>query len=301
MTHVRVRALVFVSSVGMLLSAFSVEAPAAPARIAAAPTITHRARISVAPDARGARGVRSTWTSENWSGYAESGTFTGVTGTWTVPAVASTSSSTYSSTWIGVDGLSNQDLIQTGTEQDYYSGATHYGAWWEILPASETVISPRTDVVQAGDRMTASIYETSTTTTTSRGRRSRSSTEHLWSIAIKDTTENWSFSTSQPYTGPGASAEWIMEAPEINGRIATLSHYTFSPPTSTGDFDNAGFLTSVVSSGSPTYTTAALSYQNDAGAMIQNGAQVSTPGDPDGAQTAFNVGYGSSLPGTPAG
>jgi hypothetical protein len=300
MKRFRLRALVFVSSVGMLLSVFCVEVPRATAGTVAAPTITHRARISVAPNARGARGVRSTWTSENWSGYAETGTFTGVTGTWTVPAVAPTSSSTYSSTWIGVDGLSNQDLIQTGTEADYYSGATHYGAWWEILPASETVISPRTDLVEPGDQMSASIYETSTTTT-SRGRRSRSTTQHLWSIAIKDSTRGWSFATSQPYNGPGASAEWITEAPEVNGRIASLSHYTFSPPTNTGDFDNAGFLTSVVSSGSPSYTNAGLNYQNDSGVMIQNGAQVSTPGDPDGALTAFNVAYGSSLPTTPTG
>ncbi len=31
--------------------------------------------------------------------------------------------------------------IQTGTEQDYHSGAAHRDAWGEILPAAETVIS----------------------------------------------------------------------------------------------------------------------------------------------------------------
>ena len=48
---------------------------------------------------------------------------------------------TYSSAWIGVDGFNDNDLIQTGTEQDYYSGGAHYDAWWEILPAAETEIS----------------------------------------------------------------------------------------------------------------------------------------------------------------
>jgi hypothetical protein len=56
-----------------------------------------------------------------------------------------------------------------------------------------------------------------------------------------------------------------------------------------------------VSSGSPTYTGAGLNYANDSGVMIQNKVQVSTPGDPDTALSAFNIGYGSTLPSTPAG
>ena len=123
----------------------------------------------------------------------------------------------------------------------------------------------------------------------------------MWSITISDTTKRWSYTTSQAYGGPGSSAEWVIEAPEVNGRIASLSHYSFSPPASTGDFDNTGFLTGIVSSGSPTYTNAGLNYQNDSGVMIQNGAQVSTPGEPDSALSAFNAAYGSSLPGTPSG
>jgi hypothetical protein len=86
-----------------------------------------------------------------------------------------------------------------------------------------------------------------------------------------------------------------MEAPEVNGSIATLARYAFSPPAGTGDFDGAGVLKSTVSSGTPTYTAAGLNYANDSGVMIQNGAQVSTPGDPDTALTAFNAAYGSSI------
>ena len=43
----------------------------------------------------------------------------------------------YSSSWIGIDGLANRDLIQTGTDSDYVDGSPHYDAWWEILPAAE--------------------------------------------------------------------------------------------------------------------------------------------------------------------
>jgi Peptidase A4 family len=319
MKRVRSRVLLLISSAGMLVSAFSVGILGTAASAAGAnPVITHAPYISVAPNAYGpspnaygpspnARGpyggVRNTWASSNWSGYAETGTYTGVTGTWTVPSVAATSSSTYSATWIGVDGFNDDDLIQTGTEQDYYGGAAHYDAWWEILPAAETEISPTSDPVSPGDRMSGAIYETSstTTTTTSYGFFRRTTSEHVWAITISDTTKGWSFTTDQGYSGPGSSAEWVVEAPEVNGRIASLSHYTFSPPANTGDFDNAGYLKSIVSSGSPSYTAAGLNYQSDSGVLIQNGTQVSTPGDPDSALTAYNAAYGSSLPATPTG
>jgi hypothetical protein len=282
---------------GVMLAVPSVAGTASVAA-AVAPTIVHAARMPVATSRQGG-GVHSTWSASNWSGYAETGTFTGVSGTWTVPAVSSSSGSTYSSAWIGVDGFNDDDLIQTGTEQDYYSGAAHYDAWWEILPASETEISTSSYPVSPGDRMSASIYETSATTSSGHGRHS--SSEHVWDITISDTTKGWSFTTSQGYSGPGTSAEWILEAPEVGSSIATLAHYTIAAPSGLGDFDNAGVLTSIVSSGTPTYTNAGLNYANDSGVMIQNKVQVSTPGDPDSALSSFNIAYGSTLPSTPAG
>jgi hypothetical protein len=266
------------------------------ATAAVTPAIVHAARAPAATARGDGTSVRSTWAASNWSGYAETGKFTGVTGTWTVPAVSASSSATYSSAWIGVDGFNDSNLIQTGTEEDYYSGSAHYDAWWEILPASETEISPTTYAVAPGDRMSASIWETSATSG-----RGRHGSGHIWDIKISDTTKGWTFSTAQAYTGAGSSAEWIMEAPEVGGRIATLAHYTVSPPAGTGDFDGAGVLSTIVSSETPTYSAAALNYANDSGVMIQNGVQVSTPGDPDTAATAFNFGYGSTLPSTPTG
>jgi Peptidase A4 family len=280
------------ASAGAMLLAPSVVGAAT----AAAPVIVHAARVPAATSRAGHASVRSTWAASNWSGYATTGTFTGVTGTWTVPAVSATSSATYSSAWIGVDGFNDSNLIQTGTEEDYYSGAAHYDAWWEILPAAETEISPSSYPVAPGDRMSASIWKTSATSG-----RGRHGSAHVWDITISDTTKGWEFSTAQGYSGAGTSAEWIMEAPEVGGRIATLAHYTFSPPAGSGDFDAAGVLSTTVSSGTPTYAPAALSYANDAGVMIQNGVQVSTPGTPDPALTAFNVAYGSTAPGTPTG
>src|SRR4051794_30938567 len=93
------------------------------------------------------------WSASNWSGYAKTGSYTTATGRWVVPSVAATKSASYSSQWVGIDGFNNSDLIQTGTEADYYNRSAHYNAWWEILPAAETPISSMT--VRPGDVMSA--------------------------------------------------------------------------------------------------------------------------------------------------
>jgi hypothetical protein len=307
MNHFR-RALGALSSAALLGSfvVFAAGTGAASTAATAAPSISNPPRVPVTWwSGQGGQGVTNTWAASNWSGYAENGTFAGVSSTWTVPTVAASSSATYSSAWIGVDGFNNSNLIQTGTEEDYYNGAAHYNAWWEILPAAETAL-PSSYAVTGGDRMSAKIYETSATTTVGGGggrfgRGGRGgTTEHVWDITISDTTRGWTYSTSQAYAGTGSSAEWIMEAPEVNGKIATLAHYAINAPSGVGDFDNAGVLTSIPS-GTPTYTGAGLNYANDSGVMIQNNVQVSTPGDPDTALSAFNAAYGSALPATPAG
>src|SRR5438445_9051939 len=57
-----------------------------------------------------------TSSSSNWSGYAANGgTFTSVTATWTVPTVSATSSGA-DATWVGIGGLTSNDLLQAGTQ-----------------------------------------------------------------------------------------------------------------------------------------------------------------------------------------
>jgi hypothetical protein len=205
------------------------------------------------------------WASSNWSGYAiTGGPFTSVTGSWVVPAVAKTKRATYSSSWAGIDGFNNSNLIQAGTEQDYYSGAAHYNAWWEILPAAETRISLN---VVPGDHMTVTITRAS---------------GGAWTIRVSD-ARSGSFTTTRSYSGPGTSAEWIQEAPSVGGRIATLAKYgeaTFDPGTANGK--------------SPSLVA------GDGGVMIQKNVQVSTPSVPDTDVDGFNVSYGSSAPAPPS-
>jgi len=54
-----------------------------------------------------------------------------------------------------------------------------------------------------------------------------------WTITVTDTTNGQTFSTTEKYSGPMTSAEWIQEAPTVNGRIATLAD------DGTVEFDNA--------------------------------------------------------------
>ena len=61
--------------------------------------------------------------SSNWAGYAATGakdTVTVVSGTWTEPKITCTSgySTTDVATWVGIDGYSNGNLVQTGASAD---------------------------------------------------------------------------------------------------------------------------------------------------------------------------------------
>ena len=260
------------------------------------PVIVNRPRVLAPSQAS----YNSSWSAANWSGYAMSGSYTGISSLWTVPTVVASTSATYSSTWIGVDGFTNSKLIQVGTEQDYSGGSAHYNAWWEILPAPESVLSTTQYPVGPGDRMKGTIYETSATTKVVSG--TTTTVQHLWTIVLTDSTKGWTFSTTQVYSGTGASAEWIHEAPVVNGATSTLAHYVVTAPTAKGDFDSTFISHTIAAAGTtPAFQGAGLNYGLDAGVMVQHGVAVSTPGGPDAALTAFNHAYGASLPPKPVG
>lgn len=257
-----VRSLRLVGVVG-LLGVGVVCAGFASGSRAGSPAIFHHPRIALKPDRTHGAG----WASSNWSGYALTGTgFKTVTAQWKVTAVSRSRRATYSSEWVGIDGYNNSNLIQTGTEADYYNGSAHYDAWWEILPAAETVIP--TISVQPGDEMSATIKQASGSS---------------WTITITDERTNQTFTTNRTYTGPQTSAEWIEEAPSLGGSVATLANYglaTFDPGT--------------VNGGNPHLTA------TDGGVMIQRGGQVSTPSNPDSDTDGFNAAYGSTAPSPPS-
>jgi hypothetical protein len=209
--------------------------------------------------------------STNWSGYYETtgAPYTEVKSTWQVPSVSKSTGSSYSSSWIGIDGATNTHLIQTGTESDYYGGKAHYDAWWEILPAPETVIAGL--AVSPGNTMSASIVK-------------HSGTE--WTIDLANLTTNRSFTINKTYKGPAASVEWIEEAPTVNGSIATLAHYS-----------KITFLGDLANNASPN-----LKARDESFMVNSNGKIISSPSAPGGnpVGTGFSVAYGSKSPPPPS-
>ncbi|HEY4019460.1 MAG TPA: G1 family glutamic endopeptidase [Pseudonocardiaceae bacterium] len=194
--------------------------------------------------------------SSNWAGYAKTGSgFTSASVTWTVPSASASSGDTYGSDWVGIDGDGNQNLIQTGTEEDYVGGQAQYAAWWEILPAAETPIPNMS--ISPGDSMTGTV-----------AKQSGSS----WKITLTDNSTGQSFNTTQNYSGAGQSVEYIEESPQVGGSIATpanLSTATFSGAT--------------VNGASPGLSS------SDAIDLVQNGTTYYVPSAPNGSGDGFTV------------
>jgi hypothetical protein len=99
-----------------------------------------------------------------------------------------------------------------------------------------------------------------------------------WGITLTDDTNGESFTTDQTYTGPGSSAEWIVEAPTLNGSLTTLA--PFSPAVTFSDLRFVGTETTLTEL-----------------VMLQYGVQVSTPSALD--SNGFNVAYGGIAPAAP--
>ena len=216
----------------------------------------------------------STISSPNWSGYAvQGGGFNSVSATFNVAALTSNqpaicnigtagqpSQSCSMAEWVGIDGSNNQNLIQAGIVETPVVGTNTYivQPWWEILPAAATNIN--SIVASVGDSMTVDIFETTT--------------PNLWQITVTDNTNHESFSIDQTYNGQATSAEWIVEAPTLNGGLATLSPYT--PVT----FSNISY------SLTPTGGT----NQQITDVMVQNGVTVSVPSSIS-SNRSFSVTY----------
>ncbi|HMK63353.1 MAG TPA: G1 family glutamic endopeptidase [Acidimicrobiales bacterium] len=266
---------------------------------------------------KAAASAQPCWASSNWSGYAVaseapsgtscsfpsstdssySGSYSSVSATWNVPTVTSSGSSggfgffrssgTYSAVWTGIDGFSNDDLIQAGTEQNYGGGKASYSAWWEILPAAETTIPSIT--VDPGDSISVSITKLTAAITSpivcSAGQ---------WLISLTDTTADSAgrgspSNTCHSYSGPANSAEYIVEAPEVNGSIATLADY---------GSEALGVPSTLTVNGSSVHLAAGTGGEMEQGNFFSSQV-VSVPSNPGPNSDDFNMAYGSTAPSPP--
>jgi hypothetical protein len=161
------------------------------------------------------------WLSDNWSGYAVTGSsFTSASGSWTVPAVncstatgtpGTNSSPAYAAFWVGLDGFSSSTVEQTGTDSDCDGTTPTYYAWFEFYPAGsyELLGFP----VSPGNQMSATV-------TYNGGNE--------FTISITNATTKQTYTKSSTVKGAArSSAEWIAEAPccTRSGGILPLSDF----------------------------------------------------------------------------
>lgn len=170
--------------------------------------------------------------STNWSGYAvksSSDAISRATSSFIVPKLNPPPSG-YASTWVGIGGLSTDDLIQAGISEQ--STTPHYFAWWETLPSSAVRLNNKS--VSHGDKITVTIAQSSS---------------KKWKISLTD-AGHWSFSKTVSYKSSRSSAEWILEAPTIGATQTKLPGLTKAKFGPTSKYETNG-TTHKIAHGNP--------------------------------------------------
>jgi len=173
----------------------------------------------------------NTSSSYNWSGYVltnkatsySSASYYFLVSDYVVPIAeqafgACTGAWDYSSTWAGMDGWKNGDVLQAGTESDalcYNNGAdksAYYSAWYEWYPYGEVRIG--NFPIAPGDDLFVEVWSTGSTS------------GHAYIVDYNTNTYvNIAFSAPPGTHLVGNSAEWVVERPGISGGLATLTNY----------------------------------------------------------------------------
>jgi Peptidase A4 family len=219
------------AGLALAAGALAASAPAAAASHPARPTIhlIRPAMHGTAPMALRGRPSQAV-ESQNWSGYAAHGkTYKKISASWVEPTGHCTSSRTFSSFWVGLDGYSSKTVEQTGSEVDCVSGHARYFGWYEMFPAFPVNFS---NAVSPGDHFSGSV------TFTGSGH---------YTLVLKDTTKGWSHTVNKTLSGAkNSSAEVIAEAPSSSTGILPLTNF------GTAHFSNAAVNGAAMGKASPT-------------------------------------------------
>jgi hypothetical protein len=151
----------------------------------------------------------------NWAGYAANRagtTFRSVSAAFLVPYLdCSAAPKSYSSHWVGLDGLGSASVEQVGIEADCSGSTAQYYAWYEMYPKPVSVVFQ----VGAGNAVQASVTH----------RRS----DGKFVLMLRDTTNGRHFSRTLNCAAKAcirSSAEVISEAPSNgSGGILPLADY----------------------------------------------------------------------------
>jgi hypothetical protein len=207
-------------------------------------------------------------TSVNWSGYAvetnlaspQKYAFTDVKGSWRVPTiVCSGNQTTYSSTWIGIDGNSSNTIQQIGTEQDCIKGVPTYFTWYEMYPKKQVNFNLP---IKPGDSMSAEVEYVGNNT---------------YKFTLNNLTTGQSYTTSDQSSKPiRSSAEWVMEG---TGPLANFGTMTFTGASATAN--------------GHTGTISDPAWQNDPITMVQSksGDVKAAPGPLSTDGSSFSVNW----------
>jgi Peptidase A4 family len=179
------------------------------------PIVTAAGQALPARTPAGSRPGQAVIHSLNWAGYAvnRAGTsFRYVSAAFFVPYVDCQGATTsYSSHWVGLDGLGSASVEQVGIEADCSGSTPQYYAWYEMYPKPVSIAFP----VRAGNAIQASV-------TYKRPARK-------FVLSLRDTTNGRQLSRTVKCAAKAclrSSAEVISEAPSNgSGGILPLADY----------------------------------------------------------------------------
>jgi hypothetical protein len=217
---------------GLAVATGTMVATTGAASAAAAPHATHPAVHGFNPGGvlalphglkPGVHHVDSQVGSDNWSGYAATGSngaFHSITANWTQPTGHCSSGTTYSSFWVGLDGYSSDSVEQTGSEVDCSGRTPQYYSWYEMYPAFPVNFS---NTVKAGDSFTGTVTFSGTNT---------------YTLTLTDHTQGWTKTITKKHSGLArSSAEVITEAPSSSSGPLPLTDFgtvTYSSSAANG-------------------------------------------------------------------
>jgi hypothetical protein len=179
-------------------------------------------------------------TSNNWSGFGlyqdpkvfdplPPAPYDWVSGEWYVPSVTGELFiQDASSLWVGLDGLTSNDVLQDGTEQQAIGmsvfgtqwSITTYYAWVEFFPLAEQRIT--NFEVNPGDHIMGQVWLGNA--------GSRPTMNGIFGVCLLYNLTTNAYTTvyipiPAGVTFTGSSAEWIMERPTINNALPDLANY----------------------------------------------------------------------------
>ena len=225
----------------------------------------------------------------NWSGYLEEGSYTSVTGTFTIPTSISCAQGQRApavvSQWVGIggakalqgiSGAGGSALIEAGVTETWKGGGAQpptcplpnttgftISPWLQVVPGQPT---PIVMTVQGGDRVTVTIFRIS---------------DGKWAVTLDDvpslpSASRQDFRIEETYNGRATGVGYAV------GASGTTPLAAYSPTVEFTNLQTVG----------PTHLIASE-------VLVQNHLQVSTPSAYSTRSASFSVAYGSVAPSGP--